>query len=132
MDLKSTSCKCGSNKDYKDCCGLYISGLKLPHLPEQLMRSRYTAYSVRNIDYIAKSMCGKAITGFNIKEAEIWAQQVIWQKLEIIATSLASKTKGFVEFKAYFTDNQQPHILHEISEFHFKNGKWFYVDGVIF
>lgn len=129
--LINTNCNCGSDKNYQFCCGQYISGAKLPELPEQLMRSRYTAYSTSNIDYIAMTMCGKAMDGFNKQEAEIWSKQVTWQKLEIISAKLASKIKGFVTFKAYFMDNQQQMILHEISEFHYINSRWFYVDGVI-
>lgn len=131
-NLENTNCKCGSNKNYQDCCRIYISGAKLPDSPEQLMRSRYTAYSTSNIDYIAKTMCGKAIDGFNRQEAELWSKQVTWQKLEVISAKLVSKIKGFVEFKAYFIDDQQQLILHEISEFHYINGRWFYVDGAIF
>lgn len=80
MDL---FCKCGNNKNYLECCGIYINGMKLPETPEQLMRSRYTAYTMANIEYIVKTMQGKPLRGFNAKEVALWSQNVVWQKLVV-------------------------------------------------
>lgn len=125
-------CPCGSNKNYSDCCRLYISGIKLIDSPEQLMRSRYTAYSMANIDYIVNTMSGKALQDFVKEDSLIWAKSISWKKLEVLSTNLITVTKGFVEFKAYFIDSNQQCVLHENSEFCFYNGRWFYVDGIIF
>ena len=54
------------------------------------------------------------------------------QKLEVLNSNLVSKFKGFVEFKAYFIEDNQQYILHEKSEFHCFDDRWYYVDGVIF
>lgn len=123
-------CKCGSNKDYNECCGMYIDGNKIPETPEQLMRSRYTAYSLANIDYIMNTMHGKPLKNFDKLSTINWAQNITWQKLEVL-DSRVQNNKGFVEFRAYYTDNSHNVILHELSEFKRKSGKWFYIDGVI-
>ena len=128
--LMNFTCKCGSNKDYSDCCGIYIDGLKLPETPEQLMRSRYTAYATANIDYIVKTMQGKPLEGYDRQDAALWAQKVVWQKLEVLNSTI-QKDKGFVEFKAYYNDASQDIVLHENSEFERKNGQWYYTDGQI-
>jgi SEC-C motif-containing protein len=73
----SKKCPCSSGKIYQKCCELYISGVKLPALPEELMRSRYSAYTMANIDYIVKTMYGKALQGFIQKDAYNWAKSVI-------------------------------------------------------
>ncbi len=125
-------CPCGSGKDYQDCCELYISGIKVPTSPEALMRSRYSAYTIANIEYIARTMCDNAIAGFDKEEAVNWAKRVIWQKLEVLNSGLSSKARGFVKFKAYFVENNQQYILHEKSEFRCFDGRWYYVDGVVF
>lgn len=124
-------CKCGTNKNYLDCCGAYITNARLPDTPEQLMRSRYTAYATCNIEYIATTMCGKAMVGFDIKDTVLWAKSIVWTKLEILNSGLENKNKGFVEFKAYYVEANQSGILHEKSEFQRKNDKWFYVDGIV-
>ncbi len=43
-------CPCGAMRDYVRCCGQYIDAAVLPESPEQLMRSRYTAFVRRNSD----------------------------------------------------------------------------------
>jgi SEC-C motif-containing protein len=47
-------CPCQSEKSYKDCCKPFVDEQALPQTPEQLMRSRYTAYSQAHIAYIKK------------------------------------------------------------------------------
>ncbi|MFZ2315813.1 MAG: YchJ family protein [Gammaproteobacteria bacterium] len=121
-------CACGSKKDYADCCQPFIDGTKLPSTPEALMRSRYTAYTQRNIDYIAKTMASPASDGFNAEEAKAWAEQCEWLKLEVIEASYNQLT-GFVEFIAHFNHHQQRQMIHEKSEFHLINSKWVYVNG---
>lgn len=122
------TCPCGSNKDYNDCCGIYISGKELPDSPEALMRSRYTAYAQINIDYIGSTMKGPALQHFNADEAREWAQKLTWEGL----TVLHSKTlgaKGWVEFLAKYSVHGHHQSLHELSEFMLENGKWYYIDG---
>lgn len=45
-------CYCGSAQDFAICCLPFIEGQQKPTTPEQLMRSRYSAYCVANIHYI--------------------------------------------------------------------------------
>jgi SEC-C motif domain protein len=123
------SCPCGSNKQFPSCCGAYISGFGNAPTPEALMRSRYTAYSQANIDYIARTMAGPAAKGFNPAEAKQWAESVRWDKLEVLSSSMTGD-KGEVRFKAYFSDQGKPHILAEHSLFERINGQWFYTDCI--
>lgn len=93
------------------------------------MRSRYTAYTMANITYIKKTMCGKAMLGFKENDTRFWAKKVIWLKLEIRNTIITNKTEGHVEFMAHFMDNGVLCTLHENSKFLRKQNQWFYVDG---
>ncbi len=52
-DDPSVSCHCEKGESYEDCCQPYIAGEDLPATAETLMRSRYSAYVVSEIDYIA-------------------------------------------------------------------------------
>lgn len=126
----ASACPCGSKIAYQACCEPYHCDMVLPQTPEALMRSRYTAYVLANIDYIQKTMCGKALENFNALEAKSWAQNVKWLKLKIVHALTPSENKGYVEFIARFIDKGQHHHIHEISEFQCISGKWFYVDGV--
>jgi len=123
-------CPCGSQKNYEDCCGLFIEKKHKPQTPEQLMRSRYTAYSMANTEYIKNTMKGKPLINFNESEAKQWAQTVIWTGLKVIQSYDETPEKGFVEFSAHFMEGNQLNIIHELSEFHRENNLWFYADGV--
>ena len=57
----SIKCPCCSSKEYDDCCSKFISGAAVPTTPEELMRSRYTAFTKANVDYIFKTMRGAAL-----------------------------------------------------------------------
>jgi len=122
------NCPCGTGKDYNQCCGIFITGKQLPSIPEELMRSRYTAYTQANVDYIARTMKSPAADHFDPAATKSWAEQVNWVKLEVLNTS-SENTRGTVEFIAHYTQKNKRFVMHEISEFQFEQGQWFYVDG---
>lgn len=125
------ACPCGSEIDYAECCGVFIEGKQIPHTPEALMRSRYTAYTKANIDYIEHTMKAPASDHFIASEAREWAERVEWKELKIIATPPSDDINiGFVEFLAYFYDKGKRHAIHELSEFHRIEGCWYYMSGI--
>jgi len=123
-------CPCGSQHNLANCCGLYLEGKQIAETPEVLMRSRYTAYSLANIEYIMKTMRGKPLVNFNEENAKRWAMKAIWVGLHVLNASEMHENKGFVEFIAQFIEGSQLKSIHETSEFHCDKGVWFYVDGV--
>ena len=127
--MSPTMCPCGSLKQYADCCEPYITSRALPKTPEQLMRSRYTAYTQADIDYIKKTMRGTASLDFNKDRVRQWAEDAEWLGLMIVENSAVKNKKGFVEFIASYQLNQKKCEIHERSEFHFINHRWYYVDG---
>lgn len=122
------NCFCGTTLPYAQCCGLYHQGSAAP-TPEALMRSRYCAYALGRIDYIVKTMKGKAQVGFNAEAAKKWALRVTWLGLSVLHTSQTSASEGHVEFIARFLDGNKVKAIHENSVFQFENGFWYYVDG---
>lgn len=126
--MKHQICPCGTGKHYDNCCGAFIEKQNLPATPEELMRSRYTAYSQANIDYIVATMTSPASDDFDKEEARQWATKIAWLKLEVLKSG-QDGDKGMVEFRAHYAANGKQHAMHEISEFHLVDGQWFYVDG---
>ena len=50
------SCVCGSNKSYRRCCGRFLDNGERAKTPEQLMRSRYSAYALgKHGDYLLQT-----------------------------------------------------------------------------
>ena len=128
------NCYCCSDRKFEDCCQPFISGNKKVSTAEDLMRSRYSAYATVAVEYIVRSTHPATRKFLVAGEIENWAKTSRWQKLEIISKTEgeAKDKKGFVEFKAYYMDeNNQPQIHHEISEFRKELGKWFFYDGKV-
>ena len=96
------------------------------------MRSRYTAFTQTNVDYLMRSHSVKTRPINERKSIEKWAKSVTWMGLTIIETQSgeASDEVGYVEFKALYLENGKPQQIHEKSLFQHENGKWVYVSGV--
>ncbi len=124
-------CPCGSGLWFAKCCKQIISGKKVAETAEQLMRSRYTAYTRANIAYIQASMTVPAAEGFDAESAQQWAQEAQWQKLRILKTTGGGTEdqNGTVEFSAEYRLDGQTHTLRENSRFIRQNQRWLYYDG---
>lgn len=129
------NCYCSSGVEFEDCCQPFIRGKNKPATAEQLMRSRYSAYVIVEVEYLIKTAHPSVRKYHDAGAIKDWAESCDWQKLEIISKTLgeAKDKKGTVEFKAHFlNNNNEPQIHHENSNFRKELGKWFYVDGKIF
>jgi SEC-C motif domain protein len=131
MSTTMTLCPCCSELAYENCCAKFISGDDIPVAPEQLMRSRYTAFTQANVAYLIKTMKGKALAGFNSANTRQWAESVEWLGLEVIhAPSVTPEAKvGIVEFIASFREQGKVKQIHEQSEFQREAGRWYYISG---
>lgn len=118
-------CPCGRQMPYEACCGRFIEDGQLPSTPEELMRSRYSAYTQAKIDYIERTMSGPAAAHFDPESARTWARSVKWLGLQVLKASPVTDNTGNVEFIASFSGGH----IHELSEFHRTDGRWSYVDG---
>ncbi len=125
---RSQPCPCGTGKLYFDCCGPFITHQKIPATPEELMRSRYTAYTQVNLDYIAQTMKSPAADHFDVEAVREWAKKVSWTGLDVIRAR-QDLNQGIVEFRAFYSIDGKKNIIQELSEFHFENGKWYYLQG---
>lgn len=123
-----SACPCGSSKSYDDCCGVFISGKQLPVTPEQLVRSRYTAYTRMEIDYIASTMKPPASKHFDAEHTRNEVQHMKWLGLEMISSKI-EQDKGHAEFIVNFIQDNRKISMHEISEFRRDEGQWFYISG---
>ncbi|MBN1525608.1 MAG: YchJ family protein [Spirochaetales bacterium] len=127
-------CPCGSEKDYKQCCGPYLSGQADAPTAELLMRSRYTAYVKHHIDYIEQTHDLGERDEESREETRKWSENSTWLGLEILGTSKGSAEDdtGTVEFIAKYKQSGQIHEHHETSEFQKINGKWYFKEGKLY
>ena len=126
--MSQVQCPCGLKASYHDCCGRFIEGDQLPETAEQLMRSRYTAYSQANVDYIAKTMRGAALKDFNPEQAKAWAEQVQWLGLTVTDRQSQGDCATVTFIARCFMGDQRQNII-EKSEFQKIEDRWYYFDG---
>lgn len=123
---KSKACPCGSGQNYALCCGRFIEGDDIPETPEQLMRSRYTAYLIRNEAYLLDTWHPSTRPSSLFYECEL---PVKWVRLSVINAIEPgpSEVRATVEFDSYYKLMGKLEQMHEVSEFIKEAGRWFYV-----
>ncbi|MFC1750029.1 YchJ family protein [Pseudomonadota bacterium] len=120
---KNDLCPCGSGESYAQCCQPYHQHEQIAQTPEQLMRSRYSAYVKRETDYILETWHEDT----RPKTMELEAD-VQWLGVKVGDAS-EDGDEGFVEYIARFKHGGKGQRLHERSRFVRETGQWLYVDG---
>lgn len=123
--ISINACKCGSRKDYAECCQPIHQDVSLVTDVEQLMRARYTAYAMNNLSFIRQTMSGKALQQFVATKDE--ALPTRWLGLEI-HRSRTLKKRGEVEFSVHYFRGTQRFKRRDHSLFKKIDGRWYYVD----
>ncbi|MBN6066150.1 YchJ family protein [Aggregatibacter actinomycetemcomitans] len=129
--LLDSHCPCQSRKIYGECCGRFHSYAQFPETAEQLMRSRYAAYVLKNVPYIVETTVPSQQKLLNVQAIQTWAENTQWLGLQILNTETLTKVQSAVEFNAVFQgeDGEQAH--HERSIFVKIDGRWYFVDPTV-
>jgi len=127
-------CPCGSERAYTQCCQAIILAEKSASSPEQLMRSRYSAYAKKQAEYIYFTYALSSQAEQAIDDIVQWAAQTRWLKLIIHQASdfkknLANNEKAQVEFSAFYQHQGQIWQMRERSNFVIEEDAWRYLDG---
>jgi SEC-C motif-containing protein len=123
-------CPCGSGTKYKRCCRPLHTGAPAA-TPEALMRSRYCAYAIGEVDYLLATTHPEG-PQFR-SDTRRWADDVRsfcattrFEGLEVRA-SREQGDRGEVEFFARLTDAKGRDVsFAEHSVFVRENGRWYY------
>ncbi len=126
--MNEKTCPCGSKKPYDACCGRYIEGKAHAPTAEALMRSRFTAYVRGDLDYLEATDMHE----IDREATKAWMQSARFTKLEVLKTyrGKAMDKKGRVEFKAYYLEEGEERVHHELSDFEKYKGRWYYSGGL--
>lgn len=121
------NCLCGDSREYDDCCGAIIENKRVANSPQELMRSRYSAYVKGDGRYLVFSAIKERQVIEDIELIEEFSNSVEWLKLDVLKME-----DNTVEFKAYYRDKEGIKILHERSNFRKVDGIWKYADGELY
>jgi SEC-C motif domain protein len=112
-----------SGQTFDHCCGRFISHRALPENAEQLMRSRYSAYTLGDRDYLL------ATWHPDFRPAQLrFDHGIRWVGLEIMASE-EHGVKAQVEFEASLLVQGEVSAMHERSDFVLQQGRWLYTSG---
>nr|WP_223270304.1 YchJ family metal-binding protein [Colwellia sp. C1TZA3] len=109
---------------------------KSANSPEQLMRSRYSAYATQQADYIYFTYAHSSQAEQSIDDIAQWAATTKWLKLVIHYASdhkkdLAKHNNAQVEFSAFYQLHGQIWQMREKSNFVLEDTAWRYLDGEV-
>lgn len=122
-------CPCGIENTYETCCYKGHSIIEDIDTAEQLMRSRYSAFVMADIEYLMKSHHSTTCPTDEKEDILKWTKSVEWIWLEVLNSSkgLKADLEGTVEFKAYFKENGSISVIHENSKFVREHEHWVYL-----
>ena len=122
-------CPCQSGQSYALCCAPFINGETSAPTAELLMRSRYTAYTQENADYLIATWYPETAP----VDLTFDGNTVKWKSLRILSTQAGQPgdTEGKVEFEARFQAGNQTSRMRENSRFKKLDDRWYYVDGEV-
>ncbi|PWF43378.1 YchJ family protein [Massilia glaciei] len=135
---KPAACPCGGAA-FATCCGPFLSGAAIAPTAQLLMRSRYTAYTLGDEDYLRATWHPSTCPPPPIIDR---AEAVKWLGLEVESALRLRQRKvnlpdspgrDSVEFVARYKINGRAHRLHELSLFvregEGARARWLYLEG---
>ncbi|MEO0813204.1 MAG: YchJ family metal-binding protein [Myxococcota bacterium] len=139
---RAKPCVCGSKTLYRECCGrfhrAFEQGSEWDPNPEQLMRSRYSAYALGMVEYVIAT---------TLPNSEAWRDDdTVWRDslrafarefhfagVEVLGVEPQEGTDSpeaaWVTFRAILRRGAKDRSFTERSQFSRKDGRWFYSGG---
>lgn len=123
-------CPCQSGVNYENCCQPKHLGSEKAKTAEELLRARYAAFVVGNIDYIMDTHHPEKKQEIDRDSIEEWSKHSTWHSLEIQAKEAGEEgdEEGVVDFVAKYTQDGKTYNHQELGWFKKHNGEWYFYD----
>ena len=126
-------CPCGSGEVYQVCCHPLHSGRRLARTAEQLMRSRYAAYALEEVDYLIETHPDPGVPpAERRRDLRQSCRQTCWTGLviQVVRGGDVEDLDGTVQFEAHYRTAGRGGVLRENSLFRRRGGQrdgaWYY------
>ncbi|WKN23860.1 YchJ family protein [Azotobacter vinelandii] len=132
LPAQNRNCPCGSGDRLDECCGRHLAGIPAPSA-ERLMRSRYSAYVLGDVDYLLQTTLATQRAGLDRAAMQAWSLQSTWLGLTVEKTeqSASRPAHAFVTFSARWRDASGEHIHRERSAFVRHGDHWYFIDPTV-
>lgn len=124
-------CPCNPNTFYTNCCQPYHDFTAYPSTACELMRSRYSAFCAKNVDYIIATTTQSQQAMLDKSALQVWADGMNWTHLDIISHNKVGKRHAQVHFKAYFDNGDGEQVHDELSAFIKIDERWYFLDPTV-
>ncbi len=120
-------CPCHSGAKYADCCRAFHLGEREAETPEQLMRSRYSAYALHLGAYLVKTLASS-----HPDKRQRWepSGKQKFASLRILHTQHDAHLGEVLFYARIYSDGMETSFA-ELSQFVREDGGWRYSEGVI-
>ena len=118
-------CPCNTGLTYAECCGKYHAGGVAP-TAETLMRSRFTAFVVRDADYLLRTW-DPDTRPFELTLVDLPVRFYRLDILDVVGGGPLDR-EGVVEFEAFYKGDP-PGSQRERSTFRRVGREWVYTAG---
>ena len=124
-DWNGRRCPCNTGLAYEECCGKYHAGGVAP-TAETLMRSRFTAFVVRDADYLLRTWDPDTRPS-DLTLVDLPVRFYRLDILDVVGGGPLDR-EGVVEFEAFYKGDP-PGSQRERSTFRRVGREWVYVAG---
>ena len=126
------TCPCQSQQPYENCCQPYHEQSKQPKTAEQLMRSRYAAYVLQQIDYIIKTTVPAQQALLDKTSITQWSYNAQWLGLTVHQhITNIHPHHAQVAFTVYFMEHGKMLQHDELSAFVQISGNWYFIGPTV-
>ena len=128
-------CPCGG-ASYGSCCRPLHRQERAAATAEQLMRSRYSAFALAEIEHLLRTQPSDQPVQARRRSLQASCRQLRWRGLEIVATEAGGPDdlEGTVTFIAHYRAGAERGTLRECSRFGREGGRpdgpWLYLAAI--
>lgn len=131
---KPKDCPCHSGARYAACCGRFHAG-EAPETPEQLMRSRFSAFALGLGEYLAETLAGDHPDQGLPRAELVRALSTAKERQRFLGLRIVhhrhDEKRGEVLFVARVYGRGEDQSFAELSEFVREDGRWRYASGTL-
>ncbi|MBI5493531.1 MAG: SEC-C domain-containing protein [Deltaproteobacteria bacterium] len=132
-----TQCPCSSGRAYADCCRPYHRDGVEPPTPEALMRSRYSAFALKQVEHLVRTLHpdnadSRRPVDVLKRELKKNCNRFTYPALVVLdARDQDAARDAWVRFRATVLDGSRDCSFTEESRFRRAHGGWRYLDGKV-
>ncbi|HEU4951945.1 MAG TPA: YchJ family metal-binding protein [Holophagaceae bacterium] len=126
----SRPCPCGAKATFDKHCQPVIEGKVQPETAERLMRARFTAYGMGDVDFLIRTTAAEFREKLDADELQEYCDAVRCISLKVLGTEGGGPKDetGVVRFHASLMVDGKRTLHSEVSRFHREDGAWVYAE----